>query len=203
MLFRQPRWRTGCGAASRTGLRCASSSACVPCSATRPASSTTMRSTRSMVDRRCAMTIVVRPRISASIAACTWRSDSESSADVASSRIRIGAFLRIARAMARRWRCPPDSRTPFSPTSVSNPCGSGADEVQRVRGVRRALDGLARRVRHRAVGDVGGDGVVEQRDVLAHQREVAAQIGERERVDVVAVEQDAARRSARRSAESG
>src|SRR5436853_544759 len=40
----------------------------------RPRSSTTMRSARSIVDRRCAMTIVLRPRISVSSAACTWRS---------------------------------------------------------------------------------------------------------------------------------
>src|SRR5260221_7396181 len=41
----------------------ASSSAWVPCSTTRPASSTTMRSTRSIVDNRWAMTMVVRPFI--------------------------------------------------------------------------------------------------------------------------------------------
>ena len=77
-----------------------------------------------MVDSRCAITMVVRPCISASSAACTWRSDSVSSALVASSRIRIGAFFRIARAIAMRWRCPPESLTPCSPTLVSKPCGS-------------------------------------------------------------------------------
>ena len=40
---------------------------------------------------------------------------STSSALVASSRIRIGASLRMARAMARRWRSPPDSEAPRSP----------------------------------------------------------------------------------------
>ena len=63
-------WR----AAAHTGHRAASSSACVPCSTTRPASIATTRSACSMVDRRCAMTSVVRPCISPSSASCTARS---------------------------------------------------------------------------------------------------------------------------------
>ena len=50
---------------------------------------------------------------------CTSDSDSLSSAEVASSRIRIGAFFRMARAMAMRWRSPPESRRPRSPIMVS------------------------------------------------------------------------------------
>ncbi len=69
------------------------------------------------------MTIVVRPRISASSAACTWRSDSVSSAEVASSSTSTGAFFSSARAIASRWRCPPESFSPFSPTSVASPRG--------------------------------------------------------------------------------
>ena len=69
------------------------------------------------------MTMVVRPRIRVSSAACTWRSDSVSSEDVASSRISTGAFFSSARAMARRWRWPPESRTPLSPISVPRPSG--------------------------------------------------------------------------------
>ena len=42
-----------------------------------------------------------------------------SSADVATSSTRIGASLRITRAMATRWRCPPESLTPRSPTWAS------------------------------------------------------------------------------------
>ena len=56
-------------------------------------------------------------------------SDSLSSADVASSSSRIGAALRIARAIAMRWRCPPDSFTPRSPMIVAKPCGSNLDEL--------------------------------------------------------------------------
>ena len=95
-----------------------SSSAWVPVSTIRPAAMTTMRLARSMVESRCATTSVVRPAISASSPCWTFLSLSVSSALVASSRIRIGAFLSSARAIATRWRWPPDSITPFSPTIV-------------------------------------------------------------------------------------
>jgi hypothetical protein len=51
--------------------------------------------------------------------ACTARSLSASSALVASSSSRTGASRRMARAMAMRCFCPPDSITPRSPSSVS------------------------------------------------------------------------------------
>jgi hypothetical protein len=54
-----------------------------------------------------------------SSAACTMRSLSVSSADVASSSSRIGGLRSSARAIARRWRSPPDSRVPRSPITVS------------------------------------------------------------------------------------
>ncbi len=62
---------------------------------------------------------VVRPRISTAMARDTRASVAASSALVASSRIRIGGFFSSARAMARRWRCPPDRVAPRSPTIVS------------------------------------------------------------------------------------
>ena len=46
-------------------------------------------------------------------------SDSESRLEVASSRIRMRGSARMARAMETRWRWPPDSFTPRSPTTVS------------------------------------------------------------------------------------
>mmetsp|Transcript_8158 Transcript_8158/g.14787 ORF Transcript_8158/g.14787 Transcript_8158/m.14787 type:complete len:141 (-) Transcript_8158:376-798(-) len=49
---------------------------------------------------------------------CTIRSDSESRAEVASSSKRICGSLMMARAMAMRWRWPPDSCVPRSPTRV-------------------------------------------------------------------------------------
>ena len=106
------------------------------------------------------------------------RSAAVSSAEVASSRIRIGVSRSSARAMAMRWRCPPESSTPRSPTSVSSPCGScstNSMHVGRTRG----------RLQLRLV-DVGGteqdivaDGVVEQHHFLAHQADLPAQVGQR------------------------
>ena len=114
--------------------------------------------------------------------------------DVASSRIRIGASFRIARAIAMRWRWPPDSRTPFSPTAVSKPCGSARMKSSACAAA--AARSIASRgvLGHRAVGDVRGDRVVEQQHVLRHQRDLRAQARERQRRDVVAVDEQAARR---------
>ena len=81
------------------------------------------------VDSRWAMAITVRPCISRSSA---WRiisSDSLSSDDVASSSSTIGESFRSARATAMRWRWPPDSRVPRSPTMVSRAAGQRLDEV--------------------------------------------------------------------------
>jgi hypothetical protein len=47
------------------------------------------------------------------------RSLAESSAEVASSKIRIGGFFSSVRAMATRCFSPPDSLRPRSPTMVS------------------------------------------------------------------------------------
>ena len=68
------------------------------------------------VDSRCAITKVVRSFITSSSAACTFISVVASSALVASSRIRIGGFFSSARAIEMRWRSPPESVRPRSPT---------------------------------------------------------------------------------------
>ena len=52
---------------------------------------------------------------------CIAASTSESSALVASSSNKIGAFFKITRAIAMRWRWPPESLTPRSPTCASKP----------------------------------------------------------------------------------
>ena len=52
-------------------------------------------------------------------ASWTSLSDSVSRDEVASSRIRISGFLRIALAMLSRCRCPPESLLPRSPITVS------------------------------------------------------------------------------------
>ena len=78
-----------------------------------------MRSASRTVDSRCAITIVVRPARSRRSAAKTISSEIASSDEVGSSRIRIGAFFRMARATLRRWRSPPDRPPPASAISVS------------------------------------------------------------------------------------
>ncbi len=82
----------------------ATSSSKVPVSITRPASKTRMRVALRMVESRCAITNVVRPRITSSRAALTLASVTASSALVASSRIRIGGSFKSARAIDSRWR---------------------------------------------------------------------------------------------------
>src|SRR5207237_380301 len=77
-----------------------------------------------MVDSRCAITNVVRPASSVAIDAWMSCSLSVSRLLVASSRIRICGSARIARAIASRCCCPPESFTPRSPTNVPYPSGS-------------------------------------------------------------------------------
>ena len=76
-----------------------------------------------MVASRCATTSAVVPSIRCHSASCTSDSDSESSAEVASSRTSTLAPLAMACAMATRWRWPPESFMPRSPTTVSYPSG--------------------------------------------------------------------------------
>ena len=78
-----------------------------------------MRSALRIVDSRWAMTIDVRPTSSLFSASCTSFSLSVSRAEVASSRIRMSGFFSTARAIERRWRCPPESFEPRSPMLVS------------------------------------------------------------------------------------
>ena len=78
-----------------------------------------MSSASASVDSRWAITNVVRPRIasrSACLIACSVEASTE---EVASSRIRIRGSMTSARAIAIRWRWPPDSVRPRSPTTVS------------------------------------------------------------------------------------
>jgi len=82
-----------------------------------------MRVALRIVESRCAMTNVVRPAMAASSARFTFASVAASSAEVASSRMRMGGALSSARAMDRRWRSPPDSDRPRSATTVSSPLG--------------------------------------------------------------------------------
>src|SRR5262249_14396627 len=89
--------------------------------ATRPSPTSSHASQTRRVERPWAIMIVVRPAIRRSIESMIWASARTSTELVGSSRIRIGASFRNARASAMRWRSPPESRIPRSPTSVSYP----------------------------------------------------------------------------------
>lgn len=96
----------------------------LPTSTTLPLLMTQIRSAPWMVLSRWAMMSTVRPSVARSSASCTTRSDSASSALVASSRISTLGFFTRARAMAILCFWPPDRVTPRSPvrsfTRVSN-----------------------------------------------------------------------------------
>ena len=89
----------------------------------RPSLRTTISSTLPSVLSRWEITITVRPTTRVSTARITSTSASTSRAAVGSSRIRIGASRRMARAIANRCRWPPEKFLPCSLTSVSYPYG--------------------------------------------------------------------------------
>ena len=62
------------------------------------------------------MAITVFPCINRCKDSCLAGLTSDSNAQAASSSTKIGAFLSNTRAMATRWRCPPDNLTLRSPT---------------------------------------------------------------------------------------
>ena len=95
----------------------------MPTAATRPASINTTLSAIAMVPGRWAITIVVRPSITVSIAARISCSFDGSTALVASSSTSTLGSLTSALAIAIRWRWPPDSENPRSPSTVAYPSG--------------------------------------------------------------------------------
>ncbi len=96
---------------------------CVPISTIFPLSITIILSAFTIVDRRCAMIIVVLFFIKLSSASCTCASDSESRALVASSSISNLGFFKNTLAIEIRCFCPPDSPVPLSPIMVFQPSG--------------------------------------------------------------------------------
>ena len=156
-------------------------------------SSTTIMSACKIVESRCAMQMVVRPFISSSSAACTARSDSVSSALVASSRTRIGAFFKTARAMAMRWRWPPESETPFSPMTAVEAFRFLHDEFVGV-GVARGGDDFLVGRAEPAQFDVPADGVVEQNVFLRDDGDLVAQIARGNLAQIHAADFDGAAR---------
>mmetsp|Transcript_258 Transcript_258/g.908 ORF Transcript_258/g.908 Transcript_258/m.908 type:complete len:183 (-) Transcript_258:396-944(-) len=89
-------------------------SSCLPASTTQPWSTTTILSLSLTVLRRWAMTSAEPWRASLSRDSCTSFSVSLSRPLVASSSRMTSGFRTMARAMARRWRWPPDRFLPPS-----------------------------------------------------------------------------------------
>jgi len=93
-----------------------------------------------------------------------------------------GASFRSARAIASRWRSPPDNRSPCSPTTVAYPSGIRSTNAARWRGAPPRRPSPSGR-RH-PVGDVVPDRVVEEHRVLADDPDLLAKGSERDAADV-------------------
>ena len=126
-----------------------------------------------IVDSRCAMAIVVRPRISSRSASRISSSVSVSMLDVASSSTSTGGSKASARANDSSCFCPTESVAPRSATGASIPPSASTNASRRGPPQARA---------HVVVGDrvvaqahVAGDRAGEQVHVLEHEPEQAAQ----------------------------
>ena len=100
-----------------------SNSSCVPVAISFPSSISKILSASMMVDKRWAITRLVRPCIKLVRAFCTAASETESSAEVASSSKSKCGLRNITRAIAMRCFWPPDNLMPFSPTKLLKPSG--------------------------------------------------------------------------------
>ena len=171
----------------------ARSSSCVPRAAIVPESSTTISSAREIVESRCAMMIVVRPRITSRSPCLICASVVASTDAVASSRIEH------ARVDDERPRdrdplaLPARERDPALADHRVVPVGQPVDELLRLRELGRALDLLVRRVDD-AEGDVLAHGRREEERILRDDADRAPERAERHVAHVDAVELDAALR---------
>ena len=182
---------SSCGPISRRyGPSRAISAACVPSSTTCPWSSTRMRSAPITLDSRCASTSVVRPRVSRSSACWISASFSASTDDSASSSNRIGASRNSARAIARRWRWPPDSMAALA-DARRVAVGQRRNEIVCIGGTRGGDHVRIARV-GAAEPQVVGHAAVEQRRILRDDRDHLAHLAGIERTHVVAADADRA-----------
>ena len=99
-------------------------------------------------------------------------------------------LVRIARAIARRCRCPPESDAAALAQQRAVALRQLLDELVRLREPRRGLDVALADVRA-AVGDVGRHRVAEQIRLLKDERHLRPQAGQRGIAHVHAVDQDA------------
>ncbi len=122
------------------------------------------------------MTSSVLPFVSAAMLRWILSSFSGSVNAVASSRITMGAFLSIMRAMAMRCFSPPERRLPASPAGVS-PCGSFSMNSSHCAAPPRP-DLLVRRARI-AEADVFKQRTVEEEIILRNKADVFRELRER------------------------
>src|SRR5271166_4795878 len=151
----------------------------------RPSSRTTIWSARRMVAKRWAMTRVVRPVIKLARAFCTYISDSASSSEVASSRIRMGESFRMALAMAAA-----ETGATLANYGVVF-LGEFVDEIVGQGGLGGLYHALARNIAE-SVADVVPHRVVKQNIFLGHDGDLFAQGAQGDAGNVHAVNADGA-----------
>ena len=178
------RRRTGRCRGRSTRPACASSSSWLPCSTMLPAFITRMRSASRIVDRRWAITKLVRCERSAAIAFWISTSVRVSTELVASSRIRIVGSARKARAMVSSCFSPALTVPPSSSIMRVVAVGQRVHEAVDV-GRPGGLEDLLLGGVEVAVRDVVADRAAEQPGVLQHHADVGAQVVPRHVGDVV------------------
>ena len=132
-------------------------------------------------------------RFWARLSMAVWTSASAwaSKAAVASSSTNMGALRMKARAMAIRWRCPPESAAPRSPQLGFESFVQFFDEFGGV-GLLGGLEDFFFCGVGSSAADVFGDGLVEDDYVLADEGEQFAVVFDFELAQVFSVEEDGA-----------
>ena len=143
-----------------------------------------------IVESRWAITIVVRSRIASVRPARISDSVVASTEAVASSRMRIRGSITSARAIASRWRCPPESVIPRSPITVSYPSGSSSMNGCACAARAAASTSSCVDVGH-AEGDVVAHARREEERILGDDADLAAERAPRHVAHVDAVDQHA------------
>ena len=168
VLMPAPPLRAGIRRSARYVSHVSRSSSCVPMPTMPPSSSTMMRSASVMVETRCATTILVTSGNSRHNACLSLASVVRSSAENESSKTRMSGRCTIARAIASRWRWPPDTLVPpwaMRPFEAALHVG---DEVAALRDLERVpelgVGGLLA-----AEPQVGGHGAGEEEGALRHE----------------------------------
>ena len=188
--------------AARSGRRRRAAPRACPSRRPAPRSRTTICSASRTVESRCAIAIVVRPSARRSSASWTSRSVWVSSAEVASSRTRIGGFRRTVRAIAIRCFSPPGEAVAALADDGLVPVGERGDQLVDLRRPGRLLDLLVGRLRLREA-EVLAHGRVEEIGLLRDDADRRGERLERQLAHVDAVDRDRALASRRRAARRG